>query len=187
MGKRMVTIATFDQPAQARIAENVLKEVGIPVTVADETIVAMDWLLSNAVGGIKVQVWEEDADRAVAALERELGEHGEALGAVTPAELAAEAEAEEREHEEESPRPADATDPPPPSGEREEAARRLFFVAWIGLVFPPVAFYALYLFLNAAFGEGELSPRGKLNLGVGGVTMLGGLAVCYLILNEFVL
>ena len=179
----MVTIATFDQAAKARLAENVLKEAGIPVAVTDETVVAMDWLLSNAVGGIKVQVWEEDAERAVAALESELGENGEKLGAVDAAELAAEAEAEEREDETESPRPAEPDGPPTPAGDREEAARRLFFVGWLGIVIPPVAFYALYLFLNAAFGEGKLSPRGRLNLGLGGVVMLCGLISCYLILT----
>src|SRR5262245_49182373 len=62
VGKRLVTIATFDQPAQARLAKNALDEAGIQSMVSDENLVAMDWLLSNAVGGVKVQVWEEDAD-----------------------------------------------------------------------------------------------------------------------------
>lgn len=112
----MVTVTTFDQAAQARIAENVLKEAGVPVVVADETIVAMDWLLSNAVGGIKVQVWEEDAERAVTALEREFGENGEKLGTLDEKELAAEAEAAEREDEDESHRHTAAGDPPAPAG-----------------------------------------------------------------------
>ncbi|HUR53970.1 MAG TPA: DUF2007 domain-containing protein [Gemmataceae bacterium] len=93
MGKRMVTVASFDLAAQARLAENVLKEAGIPVAVADETIVAMDWLLSNAVGGIKVQVWEEDAERATRILEGELGPDDP----IDEEQLAAEAEAAEPE------------------------------------------------------------------------------------------
>lgn len=181
MSKRMVTIATFDQAAKARIAQNVLKEAGIPATVADETIVAMDWLLSNAVGGIKVQVWEEDAERAVAALERELGDDPDP---VSEEELAAEAETAGREDEtEEPPRPAAPLPGGVPPGYREECARRLFFIAWFGMVIPPIAFYALYVFFNAAFGEGELSPRGWFNLWVGGLVTLGGLAMCYAVIQ----
>lgn len=170
MGKRLVTIATFDQPAQARLAKNALDEEGIQSAISDENLVAMDWLLSNAVGGVKVQVWEEDADRAVAVLERRFGEHGEGLGtAVSPAELAAAAEAAPPDEGEEPPPPADPgeSDVIPPPSEREEYARRLVFTSIIGLVFPPVAAYAVYLLLNALFAEGGLSSRGRLNLGLG--------------------
>src|SRR5436309_3053264 len=96
MGTRLVTIATFDQAAQARLAQNALREAGIQAAVSDESLIAMDWLLSNAVGGVKVQVREEDAEKAVGVLEREFGANGELLGPaerVDPEELAAEAEA----------------------------------------------------------------------------------------------
>jgi hypothetical protein len=176
MGTRLVTIATFDQAAQARLAQNALREAGIQVAVSDEAIVAMDWLLSNAVGGIKVQVREEDAERAVTVLERDLGPGTD--GEVDEEQLAAEAEAAAPEDEPEPPaRPTPALAAPPEEvppiahGSRENYARRLFFAAWLGLVVPPVAFFALYLFLNAAFGEGELSPRGRYNLLVGGLVM----------------
>jgi hypothetical protein len=175
MGTRLVTIATFDQAAQARLAQNALQEAGIQAAVSDEAIVAMDWLLSNAVGGIKVQVREEDAERAVAVLERDLGPGAD--GEMDEEQLAAEAEAARAD---EAGAPASATPaavataeeaPPVAPGSREDYARRLFFAAWIGLAFPPFAFYALYLFLNAAFGEGELTPRGRYNLFVGGLVM----------------
>jgi hypothetical protein len=178
MGKRLVTIATFDQAAQARLAKNALDEEGIQSAVNDENLVAMDWLLSNAVGGVKVQVWEEDADRAVAVLERKFGEHGEGLGAapVAPEEFAAEAEAAPQDEGEESPPPPEPgeSDAIAPPSEREEYARRLVFTSIIGLVLPPVAVYALYLLLNALFGAGELSPRGRLNLSLGIVMTLVG-------------
>ena len=95
----MVTIATFDQAAQARLAQNVLQAAEIQAAVSDESLVAMDWLLSNAVGGVKVQVWEEDEDRAVATLEREFGQDGSGLGpvAINEAEFAAEAETAKRD------------------------------------------------------------------------------------------
>jgi hypothetical protein len=176
MGVRMVTVASFDQAVKARLAENVLKAAGIPVAVADETIVAMDWLLSNAVGGIKVQVWEEDAERAVAALERELGENGEKLGPVDEEWLAAEAEAAGREDGvEPEPEPAARTpDPKPAEGgaapsPRDEFAQRAFNAAFLGLPLPPVALYAEYLIGKAALGDGPLSRRGRDNLIGGGL------------------
>ncbi len=105
MAGKLVTIATFDLAGQAHIAKNALEAVGIKSVLADEQTVAMDWLLSNAIGGIKVQVLEEDAERAVAALE-------ESLGSDEPVDeemMAAEAEAAEKEDLDE---PSDPAAPP---------------------------------------------------------------------------
>lgn len=180
MGTRLVTIATFDQPEKARLAENVLADAGIRAAVTDESVVAMDWLLGNAVGWVKLQVLEEDAERAVAVLELELPPDGDRPD-VDPDRFAAEAEAAP---------PEDGPDPSPPpiapaAGEvrpadtREDYARRLFFAAWFGLVVPPVWFFAVYLLLNATFGSGELSARGRYNLFVGGLVTLLGLPMAY--------
>ncbi|MBX9625685.1 MAG: DUF2007 domain-containing protein [Gemmataceae bacterium] len=175
MGQRLVTIATFDQPAQARLAQNALEDAGIKAVVADESLVAMDWLLSGAVGGVKVQVWEEDAERAVAELERSFGRRGEGLGAADPEPPAEEAVAPEPEPESAAV-PDDPPPPPPPEpGGREDYARRLVFVGMLGLMLPPVAAYAVYLFLNAAFGRGELSGKGRFDLLVGGLMAFSGM------------
>lgn len=182
MGRRLVTIAAFDQPAKARLTQNALQEAGIQVVVSDESLVAMDWLLSNAIGGVKVQVWEEDADRAVAILEQEFGEDGAGLGPVDvdPDELAAEAEQAAPEIEEDQPAPAAASEPESPQAaapySREDYARRMVFTALLGLMVLPVTFYAFYLLMNAAFGQGELSPRGRFYLYLGGAITLAGLA-----------
>jgi hypothetical protein len=69
MGIRLVTVATFDMPHKADIAKATLEEAGIRAEVNDREIVAMDWLLMNAVGGVKLQVAEEDAERALAVVE----------------------------------------------------------------------------------------------------------------------
>jgi hypothetical protein len=189
MARRLVTIATFDQPAQARLAENALKEAGIASTVSDENLVAMDWLLSNAVGGAKVQVWEEDAEKAVELLESRFGEDGENLGAmISPEEFAAEAEAAAPEKADEEPnrwtsRHDERDLPPAAADSRENYARRVFFASWLGILFPPLTVYALYLFLHAALGEGELSSRGKFNLLVGGFALLTGLLFLWFILR----
>lgn len=172
-----MTIATFDQPAQASLAKNALDEAGIKASVSDESLIAMDWLLSNAIGGVKVQVWEEDADKAIATLEHKFGEHGEGLGGGPVEDLAAQAEAATPdEGEEPPPTPTAEPDPISPPSEREEYARRAVFTAIIGLWFPPAAGYACYLYLNALFGEGELSKRGRLNRSLALVMTLAGLA-----------
>ncbi|MDB5311996.1 MAG: hypothetical protein JWO38_6198 [Gemmataceae bacterium] len=193
MGTRLVTIATFDQPAKARLAENALRAAGVQVTVSDESLVAMDWLLSSAVGGVKVQVWEEDADRAVNVLEREFGEDGAGLGPVdiNPTELAAEAEGSTSEEDTDRPERVSVEEPeePPTAApySPDEYARRMVFAAILGLIFWPVAFYALYLFLNAVFGEGRLSRRGRFNLFIGGLLLSPLAIVVCVILLFFVL
>jgi hypothetical protein len=52
----LVTVANCSMPAEAYAIRMRLENEGIPVFLADELTVAMDWLLSNAIGGIKVQV-----------------------------------------------------------------------------------------------------------------------------------
>ena len=88
MSRRLVTVATFDIPAKAEIARNALTAAGIQAVISDGEIVAMDWLISNAVGGIKVQVWEEDAERAAAVLNAKFGDEAWAASdAVSEEEL----------------------------------------------------------------------------------------------------
>ena len=75
---RLTTVAMFDLAAKAEAARNVLEDGRHPGGVADSEIVAMDWLISNAVGGHQVQVREEDAERAAEVLDDELGDRGRA-------------------------------------------------------------------------------------------------------------
>ncbi len=66
-----VTVATFDFLPDAEIARGRLQAEGIDCALADEHLVQTDWLYSIAVGGIKVQVAPEDAERALAVLARD--------------------------------------------------------------------------------------------------------------------
>ncbi|AWM37695.1 hypothetical protein GobsT_42920 [Gemmata obscuriglobus] len=185
MAGKLVTIATFEQGARAHLARGVLEEAGIRATVTDEAVVTMDWLLGGAVGWVKVQVLEEDADRAVAVLEETLGAE---TGPVDEAALAAEAEAAGEADAAERPQPEpvaivpiDAAGAQPPS-ERDEYARRAFLAAFFGLIVPLLWFYALYLFLNAAFGTGSISPRYKNRLlAIGALLAIGFFTAMYLI------
>jgi hypothetical protein len=110
MDPTLTTVATFHQAAQAELAMNVLTEAGIQAVVADAEIVAMDWLMANAVGGIKVQVRPEDAERAAEVLERMLGEGAGLVSEdIDEEELARQALAADPEPEDE---PGEEEDPP---------------------------------------------------------------------------
>lgn len=58
----LVTVRTFDDYFSAYILLTRLEHVGIECYLKDENTVTIDPLLSNAIGGIKLQVKNEDAD-----------------------------------------------------------------------------------------------------------------------------
>jgi hypothetical protein len=77
----MITIATFSKPEEAHLCRMRLEAVGIPAYVQDEHLVQMNWLYSNAIGGVRVQVADED-----------LASAQEFLGADSPQDSTAEAD-----------------------------------------------------------------------------------------------
>ena len=56
MTEELVTIAVYVSPHEAGMAKGELEAYGIPAFVADEFAIGANPLLSNALGGIKVQV-----------------------------------------------------------------------------------------------------------------------------------
>jgi len=56
----MKTVATFTKVEDAHVLRAQLEGSGIEAFVTDEHIVQQDWLLSNAVGGVKVNVADDD-------------------------------------------------------------------------------------------------------------------------------
>ncbi len=61
----IVTISTYSYPLEAEIARGKLESEGIWAFVADDYMVTMNWLYSTAIGGVKLQVKESDAQRAL--------------------------------------------------------------------------------------------------------------------------
>ncbi len=61
-------VARFGSLGEAESARSALQAAGIDAVLADDEIVALNWLYSNAVGGVKVLVAEEDEERAAAIL-----------------------------------------------------------------------------------------------------------------------
>jgi hypothetical protein len=69
MASPFVTVATFDLAVEAHVAKSRLESEGLEAFIADENIVNLNVFYSHAVGGVKLQVREEDFERARAALE----------------------------------------------------------------------------------------------------------------------
>ena len=67
MSKNWITVASFSQPFEAHLAKTRLEAEGVTCVVSDEYLIRVDWLLSNAVGGVKlmVPVWEADHARDI--------------------------------------------------------------------------------------------------------------------------
>lgn len=69
------TIATFDNMVDAHLAMGKLHSEGIEAVLQDEHLVQTDWLYNIAVGGIKLQVEEEQIALAEEILLRDDSEY----------------------------------------------------------------------------------------------------------------
>lgn len=75
----MLTVATFSKPEEAHMLRLRLQAGGVPAFIQDENMVQTDWLYSNAIGGVRVQIDEDDEDRANEILQ-DPGIEGEPMG-----------------------------------------------------------------------------------------------------------
>ncbi len=65
----LVTIATFTFPNEHSVIKARLESEGIECFVKDEMTVQVHPFYSQAIGGIKLQVWRSDEEKAIAILE----------------------------------------------------------------------------------------------------------------------
>ena len=65
MNDDFVTVRAYSIPWEADLASMMLEAATIPTFVADANTVAMYWLYSNAIGGVKLQVPKSLAQQAV--------------------------------------------------------------------------------------------------------------------------
>lgn len=59
-----VTVASYTDAIQAHLARGRLEAEGIDAQIADEHYVSANWMMSNALGGVKLRVPERMAVRA---------------------------------------------------------------------------------------------------------------------------
>ncbi|MDT0606567.1 DUF2007 domain-containing protein [Croceitalea rosinachiae] len=64
MGKDLVTLGSFEFLADVQIIKGKLESEGITVTLKDANTVGVEPFASNAIGGIKLQVYREDKEHA---------------------------------------------------------------------------------------------------------------------------
>lgn len=65
MKQEFFTIGAFEYVADVQIIKAKLESEGIPVFLRDENTLNTDPLISSAIGGVKLQVYTEDKDRAL--------------------------------------------------------------------------------------------------------------------------
>jgi putative signal transducing protein len=64
LGNKPVILRRYRDMPAAFVEKSVLEDAGIECYLQDDNVVRMDWLWSNAMGGIKLIVRENDAEEA---------------------------------------------------------------------------------------------------------------------------
>jgi hypothetical protein len=159
MGFNMQTIATFSNGIAANLAKGRLEETGIRVYLADEQTVGLAWHLTNAIGGIKLQVADEDVDEARAVL----AEQGDDEPVTGPPAIEENSVVDD----------ADASDEPEiTSTLREQTADRALRGALFGLLLFPLEFYVVWLLVKVFVSDEKLDRRRWRNAVVAAVISL---------------
>lgn len=68
MPDQLVTIGSYSTPYEANLVRGELEAFEIDATLADENAISLNWLWSNALGGVKVQVPESKVTEALGVL-----------------------------------------------------------------------------------------------------------------------
>jgi hypothetical protein len=159
-----VTIAVFDNPVQANLVKNQLADEGVQARLVDEHSVGMNWMLTNAIGGIKLVVRGSDYQDANKILDRWSAEREGQVGAPADGHDETEDAAEHDENEAQgrsekrrNPRAA-RTHSRDKTSSREQDAQRALFAAVLGLLFCPLELYASWLLLGVWLSEERLDP-----------------------------
>lgn len=151
MSEELVTVATVPDASLAAVLCASLETEGIRAFAANAEIAAMNWALTNAVGGVHVQVAAKDASRARNLLD--------------------EARREQIRSEMDEDEDPDYPEAPPPNA-REDLAQRAFRAALMGLIFFPLQFYAIWLLWNVIWEEGELRPAARRSAWLAGLLLI---------------
>jgi hypothetical protein len=188
-GDELVTVASYDEAVSAELALNCLRQAGLPAVISDENTVTMDWLLSNAIGGIKVQVNPKDVKIARQLIEEHEQRRATVDGAPAPigdeleedglnAEARAGGTTEVPSAEDES----DLEEEPPPTT-RERNGSRAFRGALLGILFPPIELYVMYLVFKVFMSDERLGARYRNMACAAAIIMLIVLGGCYALIR----
>lgn len=84
----LVTVARFRQGLEANLVRGLLENERIPTVVTNEHLVGINWLYSDAIGGVEVKVEADQVDAALSVLDAALDESEDALDAHADADVA---------------------------------------------------------------------------------------------------
>ncbi|MFW1951724.1 DUF2007 domain-containing protein [Acinetobacter beijerinckii] len=69
-----IVVQSFSFPYEAQIAKTQLEAAGIPARIENEHTINMDWLYSNALGGVRLLVLESNLEEARALLAQDFSQ-----------------------------------------------------------------------------------------------------------------
>lgn len=156
----LVTVAVFDNPVQANLVKNELEAEGIQARLVDEHVVGMNWMLTNAIGGVKLVVRSNDYRDAAKLLDKWSAEHegqrGQAHDRREKHLSSEDAEAAENEQHARASKRRSRHSQRDRSSPTEQDAQRALFAAVLGLLFCPLELYASWLLLGVWLSEERL-------------------------------
>jgi hypothetical protein len=159
-----VTVASFGTLPEAELARNRLEQDGIHAHLSDGESVSMMWMYSTALGGVKLMVAEEDAERAGYILERvwrgARHKHTDDYGLE---ETITDRPGKVRVEPVEDAPPAEEDEDEVATSEKDKYARMAWRTAVIGLVLCPgiLHFFSIYTLLEIGEAKGELTRAGR--------------------------
>lgn len=137
-GSGLVVVASYGSTLEAELAKSRLAAAGIPALLSDAHTVSIAAHLSQAVGGVKVRVSEEDQERAREVLES--------------AAIVEGFDDDEEDELEEAPR----------SPAKDTLANRALGWSVLGtMFFPPATLYSLWLLVRFLQADDEATPSAK--------------------------
>ncbi len=190
MNPVLVTVGTYWDPVEARLARIHLEAAGIGSILQNEHSVTMNWLeFANASKGVQLQVDPADADAALEVLERKSPESNE-IGDEWEAGTFEELPGEEPITEEPSKLTAvtdcsGGEEANQPLNERELRVIRAYRTAILGLGFAPLQFYAMYLIGLVAISDEPIRPALHWSLGVAIMINVFVLSLLFMVASYF--
>jgi hypothetical protein len=162
MPDELITVGVYETPLQAAIARNFLEAEGVPAYLADDATVGMAWHLTGAVGGVKLRVARDDAERAWRLLE-ELKRKEDDKAVLNSDGFADEPEFDAEEEDDED------DDDESALSLADDLADRAFRAAVLGLFLCPLQLYSLWLLASLLMLGQAPSPKLQKRAAIAGV------------------
>jgi hypothetical protein len=162
MPDELITVGVYETPVQAAMARNFLETEGVPAYLADDATVGMAWHLTGAVGGVKLRVAREDAERALRLLE-DLAMQRDDKAVFFSGDPADELEFDEKEEDDEDEEHESAL------SLADDLADRAFRAAVLGLFLCPLQLYSLWLLASLLMLGQAPSPNMQKRAAIAGV------------------